>query len=78
MKDSAILAADLEAALKDVALQAERLGTALLSAAPGEKSENGKVTPTKSVEYLLASAEANRKYAAACRALIPEDPLSSS
>lgn len=53
MSNSAILAASIKVALREIAKQAKTLGTGLQNAAPGDKAG----TPNNTVQYLLSMAE---------------------
>ena len=62
MSDIAIIAASVQATLKEIAKQASALGTGLQNAAPGEKAG----TPNNSIQYLLSTAENIAKVAEEC------------
>jgi len=72
MSDIAIIAASVQATLKEIAKQASALGTGLQNAAPGEKAG----TPNNSIQYLLSTAENIAKVSEECGKLTSSSNVS--
>lgn len=63
MSSLPVIRATVETVLRDIAKQSQALGIGLQNAAPGEKIG----ASNKSVDYLLAIADALNQYAEQCR-----------
>lgn len=73
MSDMDILTATIKSTLREIAKQANALGTGLQNAAPGEKSEK----PNNSVQYLLGIADVLEKASEDCSDILTESSQST-